>query len=479
MGTPVQPTPGPNVELELAKLANDAIAAGHDPGDVTAKLHATIQYLRQFPQVAQQATNALADGKTTPADITRLLAPHVRAMQGAAMPDDTPDDPSYAQRALGGIAALGHDIPGVEAAQAGARALVRGQSYRDALSDIQQAEQSAPKAVRVGNNLIGGGIAAMATPGGPVLQSARYGILHGLLNSNPDENLAQRTNAAALEGGVGAVAGKVGDQLTTVARALASKTPGAQFAARRAAMAAADALNYGKAAEEGTAAAASPMPESVQQAFNEPDIAPYVAEVRNSRTFANADDPTVLREAYKLMSEHQGTLNNRLVNANDFKAGTSLGKSDVGLAKQQMLSAADEVMPSFRQAVEQHAQAMGAQGAMQTGVDAATRMGRGTLAGAKKLGSKSPEALRAALQKMTPEEAQAALAGALGRTRELMGVTPNPLTGFGLGQSLMRAGRVGPFMQAAEQQAGGAPIPAILARALVASQSGPIAGGNP
>ena len=50
---------------------------------------------------------------------------------------------------LGGIASIAKDIPGAEAAQAGARSFFRGQPYAEALGDIRGAEESAPALARI------------------------------------------------------------------------------------------------------------------------------------------------------------------------------------------------------------------------------------------------------------------------------------------------------------------------------------------
>lgn len=378
--------------------------------------------------------------------------------------------PSYGQRALGGVAALARDIPGAEAAQAGARALVRRQPYREALSDIRGAEASAGGVGRL-NGIVGGVVAAAALPGSPAMQGARYGILSALGASDPDADLKQRIDNAAVQGTVGGLTGKAGDMLLTGGRALLTKPLGAQAIARKEAMTLADKAAYGRAAREGTANAIGPRPPAVQQAFSAKDIEPYIQAVRESRQFANADDATLIREAYKLMTERQGTLANRVINASDYKAGSQLEKMDIGAAKQELMKAGDALMPSFRPAVAQHAEMAGEAKAMQTGADAARRLIRGTGVAGKRLAAQSPEGFRAQVAAMTPGEAGAALKGVLGRAKEGIGLSANPHTLFGIGSTVRSVGNVTPAVQALERQSGGAPALVDLVRAYLASQS--------
>jgi DNA-binding transcriptional MerR regulator len=130
-------------------------------------------------------------------------------------------DPSYAQKALGGVAALVRHVPGAEAAQSGVRALVRGQNYRDARDDIRSAEDANP--VSPVNGVIGGGLAALATPGSVPEAGARYGIAHGLANADPDVDAKERLHDAAKEGAVGAASAAGAAQIGPLAKYVAGR----------------------------------------------------------------------------------------------------------------------------------------------------------------------------------------------------------------------------------------------------------------
>jgi hypothetical protein len=371
--------------------------------------------------------------------------------------DDSPEEASYSQKALGGIASLARDIPGVEALQAGARSVVRRQPYSEALSDIRGAEDAAPSAVRNYNRIAGSLPAIMATPGGAVLQGARFGAVKGLLGAEP-ATLEERTHDAAREGAIGAVAGKAGQFLVNTARTGISRTLGKIAERRDAQIAARDAANYGKAASEGVGVS-NP---AVTAALDAPDVKPFADAIRGSSIFKGADDATVLREAYKLMGEKQGTLATRAANSPDFKAGTSLEKAEIGKAKRELLDAADKIMPSFRPAVQGHAELAGERKAFQAAADATGRLINGTTVAGKNLAKRSPEAFMKSILQMTPAEAKAATEGVLGQLKAKTGIiSGNPATGFGLVPSVSRINRIAPWLEALDKQAGNT-VPSLL-----------------
>lgn len=157
--------------------------------------------------------------------------------------------PSVGEQIGGGIAAIAKDIPGAEAAQAGVRALIRRQSYPQALADIQGAEDAAPTGVRRLNRAVGGTIAGLALPsiagktlpaaaasrvaGSGALQGAIFGGASGALNSAPlsESGAGDRFRRGAIGAGVGALVGGGTDRVLTLVRGGA---PGAVAAGGRA-----------------------------------------------------------------------------------------------------------------------------------------------------------------------------------------------------------------------------------------------------
>lgn len=395
-----------------------------------------------------------------------------RRMESENATDAVENEPSYAQKALGGVASLARDIPGAEALQAGARSVVRRQPYSEARADIRSAEDAAPTAVRVGNRLIGGTVAAMALPiKSPTASGAVYGAASGALQSDPNAGLGDRARDAAIGGVTGAITGKLADAGSNLVRSIAAK-PLDQQAAKQAALKSMMARkNYGMADVEAWAnGGTSP---AVKAALSDPDVRPYVDVVRSSRTAGGLDDAGVLREAYKLMGERQASVGSRIANSDDFKAGSQLEQKDLTAAKGMLKRAGATVMPSFPRAVEDHAAISALEDARTTGSKMASLANKGKQVGDKKLLKTGASALTGAAENMTPMEAEAGLNGLLGRTKDVTGASVNPVTGFGLVPSMYRAGKATPFIQQLEEQMGGAPIPVDILRALVASQGHP------
>lgn len=127
------------------------------------------------------------------------------------------------------------------------------------------------------------------------------------------------------------------------------------------------------------------------------------------------------------------------------------------------------LMPSFPRAVSEHARMSGENTAFQSGADATRRLQEGAKIAGKNFGKKTPEAFEGFVAKMSPAEAEAALNGVLGMTKEYTGSSFNPAKAFGLGPSLGKASKITPFIQSLEEQMGGAPIPVDVLRALVAA----------
>lgn len=377
--------------------------------------------------------------------------------------------PSYGQQVAGGIASLARDIPGAEALQAGARALTRGQSYDEARSDIRGAEESAPAVVRNANRVIGGTVAAAASPiKSPALSGAAYGAASGAAQSDRSKGVGDRAKDAGIGAVVGAVTSKLADAGTNALRSVFAKSLDAQAAEQAALKSIVDRRNYGNATVEAWAnGGTSP---AVKAALDDPDVKPFVDVVRSSRTASGLDDAGLLREAYKLMGERQNNLGSRILNSDDFKAGSQLEQRDLASAKAMLGRAGGTVMPSFPVANEEHAAVSALEDARTAGSKMAKLAQATKQAADKNLLKKGESASASAIDSMTPMEAESALHGLFGRTKDYLHVTPNPVKGFGVPSALAKAGRLTPWVQALEEQLGGAPLPVDLLRALAASQ---------
>lgn len=158
-------------------------------------------------------------------------------------PSSENDDPGVFTKALGVLTSTGRDIPGAEAAQAIARATVRhggwqdlvkhlpdgangiangiasvmgSPAYRTSRDEIRGAEDAAPKILTIPARIAGGALAAATIPGGPALQGARFGILQGLAQSDPDVGLKDRLHDAAVGGAVGGATGGIANNASRI-----------------------------------------------------------------------------------------------------------------------------------------------------------------------------------------------------------------------------------------------------------------------
>lgn len=248
------------------------------------------------------------------------------------------------------LANAAQGIPGMEAVQAGARSLVRGQPYREALSDIRTATEGIPAPLRIAGRLAGGAPLAGVLPAvssikGAAALGAGLGAADAGLAADPDLSLAERAGGAAIGAGLGAAVGggvaglakgvnKGRELLRTRQLIKDAPTLGEQAVTSRNALSAMDDANYGQAAAEGAGKEATTV---VKAAFDDPDIAPFVQRIRNARSYAGADDATVGREAYKLMSKQAVGYERKL--AQEYDADIDLKRKDLRSAMRTLKSA--------------------------------------------------------------------------------------------------------------------------------------------
>lgn len=172
------------------------------------------------PDDPLEQLKALKAQQTDPLDELKATKPHNKpkiGQMGHAITTDESDEggePGIGTKTLGALAALDRDIPGAEAAQAGIRSVIRGQSYEQARNDIRGAEDAAPLAATLPARLLGGGLSAAA--GGRALglgakgAGVLYGGLAGLGDSAPmsKDDRVGNTIAGAAIGGLAGAAGQ-------------------------------------------------------------------------------------------------------------------------------------------------------------------------------------------------------------------------------------------------------------------------------
>lgn len=428
----------PPVRPETDHLA--VIAAmrkqGANDNDVEAYLH----QIGATPVKDEAAPSQIHRLAQRPGGMARLKA-NV-AEQNAA------DRPSVMANVQGAVDAGLQEIPGAERAMTIARATVHGDPYAKALEELRTSEAEAP-----GIATIPARLAAMAVPGAGLERlgttAAKGGMLLGgalpalSADEQPWEERATRT---AVGTGLGGLFGKALESLSTVARSKAADTGGAQALDRRAVIRTADAPAYRTAEAEAAGTAATP---ELKAAMTAPKIAPFVKTARSLEAMQGQDEGRIAMEAYKLMGDEEAQLAVRKAEGRADAGDQALAR-DLGALKAHLRFGIKSVSPSFEEAVAQHAKLAGEADARAEGADATKRLLSGAKVAGQKEEFKSPEAFEKLAQAMTEGEKAAATGGVLGRTKEYMKLSPNPLTGFGVGKSLVKAAQSGRMLRATD-----------------------------
>ena len=351
------------------------------------------------------------------------------------------------QTIAGGAAAAGQGLLlgwGDEAAAA-LRAL-GPKRYREALADVR-AEQSIfreeyPKA-DVALNIAGGGLLPIRGGGAKrtALLAGGTGAVAGA--GYTEGGLAERGVGAGIGAGVGlGAAGLLGGgarvltparTVVRIARAPAlGKTEGALRKARKEN----DAINYRIALTKW----GNPLSPEMEAVLVKDDIAPIVARLKKMEQHKGRDlaDPEFLDAVYKdAISDWKLQLDKAKAQPDPSKPNMVRAlKEHIGLLRDQFLAATDKQMPGYRRAVEESAVARGLERAFAETADATRRVMQGTSIAGKNIPLKSPEAFARGIEKMTPRQAGAALPGLLGRGREAVRMTTNPVGKFGFVSSV-------------------------------------------
>lgn len=228
-----------------------------------------------------------------------------------ALAAEQQDQPGYLGRLATHAANVSQGIPGMEAAQAGARSLVRGQPYRAALRDIQGATQRIPTPLRIAERVAGAVPLAALLPGSPALGGAVIGGADQALNASPDMSLKERGIRTGIGAVGGAVLGKFVDAGVTGLRAVLPRklggagNPASVLLEKQAERAKSASDMYGAAMAEGRAHEATP---AIQEFLADPDIKAITEGLQQLDEFANvpAESPEMLHAIYKTLSDQAG-----------------------------------------------------------------------------------------------------------------------------------------------------------------------------
>jgi hypothetical protein len=365
-------------------------------------------------------------------------------------------------------------LPGGERLMAAVRAGARGQSYEEALGDIQTAQESinpvAGAAIRAATGMatfgpVLGRIAPAASVAGGAAQAAGTGAILSAAEralAAQSEPLAERAAGTARAARTGAMVGAgmqagarglVGGR--DVARSLFVPSRGAQQKAAEAALATTTGPMY-TAAEQAGAVTQGPV-----RAFGEPGIREYVDDILRSPSFREKYPNPSQQDVLKYVREHildvqkaaeKAAMGQAASGTQRVAAATKLQKADAETLARQLLDESDYFTQGlYRQAVTTTAQGKAAQRAAQAAGEATRRSALRSWVPGSKLGRESREAFVTDVGRMSPQEVKAALPASYAGLRESINLTYNPIAGFGLPQSATRVIQARPVIEALER----------------------------
>lgn len=326
------------------------------------------------------------------------------------------------------LANVSRDIPFAEAAQAGVRAVARGQSYREALGDIRQATDALPTTLRVAPRIAGAALAGAVMPGSTALrQGAAFGALSGLSEASPDVGVGDRVQRALGQAALGGAVAKGAQVGTAAFRAMRTPSRAAQLIA----------------GEEATERAAGPLYRQFQ-AMGELPETPALQEILELPIVRRAVQ-TVKEESPNLakLADTDAQVLDAVYKRIGNRAFTSQFGYQAGEARQALLSAIDDAAAEkiiltgqgvlYSQPVGAFRSGSQLMEATQRGAQAFQRGGTPTGGTTMEAAlEESPEALARWARTASPQERQAAISGVLAGIRQRGAV--DILTPFGLRQ---------------------------------------------
>lgn len=339
--------------------------------------------------------------------------------------------------AIGTVA--GQAIPGMEPVQAFLRSKVRGQTYREALDDMRHATNAVPLPIKMAAQapLLARAIPAAAVSTIPKAMAASGAVsgAHALLNADPDKDVGERIEDAAVDAATGATltgvtggvirgAEKVARGAKLVNQVRKAEPLGAESLARKDAIGKADAANYGAA--EAEAAANGGTSSAVQSALSHPKVKPLADEIRESFRFQGLpdDDASILLQLHRELSSKEGPLIQKITGAPSGQPISKRHQGEIQTIKRMLRDAAsdgpDALMPSFKSAVAEHAELAGDKATMQQGAERGRDLMAGKRANAKKPDKQSEEATMQWARNLSPEDKAEALPGVLAVGKESM-----------------------------------------------------------
>lgn len=404
-----------------------AKAAGYSDEEIDAFLASRPK--SKQPAVAERPTRQMPQ-ISVPADVTR--APRAQSLSERAQEAGKREERQERfWQELGMIPAalanISRDIPGVEAAQAGVRSLVRRQPYREALQDIRSAAEALPAEVAVPTRVAGAALSAAAMPGRTAARQAMsFGALSGATEANPDIGIEERAGRTALGAAAGGAAAKATQTIGTVGRAYLAPRMTERGVPEIGVRTRAEQLLRQK---EATESAAGPLYRGFREMGELPET-PALQEILQLPVVRTAIR-TVKKESPRLakLSDTDAAVLDAVYKRIGSKAFSAKHGFETGEARNALFQAIDEASfeksiitgtgELFRRPVGTYRQGMESLGATQRGARAVQLAGspqRGTTV--KSALEESPEATIRWAKRASPAERKAAIEGALAEVRQ-------------------------------------------------------------
>lgn len=344
--------PVDDMDAALAKIRGTDPHAGKPrgfktPAEIEAANAADPERQRSFADNAGAFAQTFADASTFGAAglVTDALSPGSFSEDRAERKANRAALPAGARAVAEITGSLATPLGGIKGAIAGMRAArslnearVAANLIRPGAQFVGSAAQGAGRAAKVGR--------AVADAGA---QAGMTGAVENLDEATPEgvgHALASGARSAALGGAIAPVAGAVVGGATRLGGRLSGMKPLDKKAFEIAdAMEEMDKVNYGAALQD-----AHPT-SHIRDVLDSKTVKPFADMVRSSEQFADAPDPVIFHETYKLMSRAQRAAGKRTEGTAEHLAEVELKQGDIGMAKDRMLAATempDEVVTMGR-----------------------------------------------------------------------------------------------------------------------------------
>ncbi len=357
-------------------------------------------------------------------DFTRRpIAAESTGALSRSRPNATGDFEAAGPAAAANVLSAAQVLPGMEAFEAGAGALgskltSHPMSYRESLDALRSQTDAIPGPIKAAGRMLAGG-PLTALPVSPMASGAILGGASQALDADPDRGLASRAIGTLVGTGIGAGIGAGADALVTKARATAAPASSRVIRDIKTERDAAAGPMFHSALTQGQGITA--LDPDVAMFISQPKVKDIIDGLKGLKEFQSVSDdsPEMLDAVYKVLSDQSAAAKRGLeaVTPNKPNLGRFTAR-DIRATKDEALDAMDSAMPDYRTAVKTYADYSGRIGAVRKGQDAV----RGTLSKAvttgKNLDRTTPVAFEDLVEKMTPEEREAATQGILGATKQ-------------------------------------------------------------